>query len=59
MNNEVLEKIKEYNNGGLFNEPLSFSTKLDPSAAVAFLNSFSMPASYGFKPVTIPHENTV
>ena len=59
MNNEVLEKIEEYNKGGLFNEPLSFTTKLDPSATATFLNSFSMPTSHGFKSFTIPPEKTV
>lgn len=59
MNNEVLKKIEEYNKGGLFNEPLSFTTKLDSSATAAFLNSFSMPASHGFKSFTIPPEKTV
>lgn len=48
MNNEVLEKIEEYNKGGLFNEPITFSSSAD---AATFLKLFTPSIGSGFKPL--------
>lgn len=60
MNNEVLEKIEEYNNGGLFNEPITFSNSVNHVDAATLLNFFtSPPISHGFDSFSFPKEKTV
>ena len=43
MNNEILEKIEEYNQGGFYNEPIPFSNGAD------FLKLFTPSIGSGFK----------
>ena len=59
MNNEVLEKIEEYNKGGLFNEPITFSNSVNPMDAATLLNLFTPPMSSGFGSLSFPKEKTV
>ncbi len=56
MNNEVLEKIEEYNKGGLFNEPITFNSSAD---AATLLHLFTSPISSGFGPVSVSKDKTV
>lgn len=49
MNNEILEKIEEYNNGGLFNEPATFNSKVNHIDAATLFNLFAPPIGSGFK----------
>lgn len=46
MNNKILEKIEEYNKGGLFNEPITFSNSGD---AATFLQLLAPSNGSGFK----------
>ena len=48
MNNEILEKIEEYNKGGLFNEPATFNNNVD---AATLLKWFAPPVGSGFQPL--------
>lgn len=48
MKNEILEKIEEYNKGGLFNEPATFSNNID---AATLLKWFAPPIGSGFQPL--------
>ena len=57
MENELLNKFKEYNTGGLVNEPISFSTQFDIATAATFLNHLS--SSSGFGSLRVPKENTI
>ena len=61
MNNEVLEKIKEYNNGGLFNEPITFSSNANSVSATILLNLLTPPTGSGFGSFSfpLPKEKTV
>lgn len=60
MNNEVLEKIEEYNNGGLFNEPITFSSSVNHMDAATLLNLFTPPPiSSGCCSFSFPKEKTV
>lgn len=58
MNNEVLEKIKEYNNGGLFSEPATFSNNINMDAAT-LVNLFTPSPGTGFGSFSLPKEKTV
>lgn len=49
MNNELLEKIEEYNKGGLFNEPATFNSKVNHIDAATLLKWFASPINSGFK----------
>lgn len=46
MNNEILEKIEEYNNGGIFNEPVTFNTSANTATLLKLCASS---ISSGFK----------
>lgn len=60
MNNEVLEKIEEYNNGGLFNEPITFSSNANYMDAATLLNFFTPPPiSSNCCSFSLPKEKTV
>lgn len=59
MNNEVLEKIEEYNKGGLFNEPITFSSNVNSTNAATLLNLFASNISSGFGSLSFPKEKTV
>ena len=48
MNNEILEKIEEYNKGGLFNEPATVNNNTD---AATLLKWFAPPIGSGFQPL--------
>lgn len=56
MNNKILEKIEEYNNGGLFNEPITFSNNVD---AATLFKLFSPPISSGFKSLSFPKDKII
>ena len=61
MINEALKKIEEYNNGGLFNEPITFSSNVNQMDATTLLNLFTPPTSSGFGSFSFsfPKEKTV
>lgn len=59
MNNEVLEKIKEYNKGGLFNEPITFSNSVNHIDAATLLNLFKPPISSGFGSSSFPKDKII
>ena len=59
MNNEILEKIEEYNNGGLLNEPITFSSNANHMDAATLLNLFTSPISSGFGPVCFSKDKTI
>ena len=59
MNNEVLEKIEEYNNGGLFNEPITFSNNVNHVDAAKLLDLFTPPIGFDCCSFSFPKEKTV
>ena len=59
MNNEVLEKIEKYNNGGLLNEPTTFSNSISMDAATLVNNLYIQPFSSGFGSFSLPKEKTI
>lgn len=59
MNNEVLEKIEEYNKGGLFNEPITFSSNVNATDVATLLNLFASNTTSGFGSLSFPKEKTV
>lgn len=59
MTNEVLEKIEEYNKGGLFNEPITFSSNVNSTNAATLLNLFASNIASGFGSLSFPKEKTV
>lgn len=59
MNNEILEKIEEYNNGGLFNEPITFSGSINSVDASALSNLLAPPIKFGFGSLSFPKEKIV
>lgn len=61
MINEALEKIEEYNNGGLFNEPITFSSNVNRTDAATLLNLFTplTSSSFGSFSLSFPKEKTV
>lgn len=59
MNNEVLEKIEKYNNGGLFNEPTTFSNTISMDAATLLNNLYIQPMSSGFGSFSLPKDKTI
>ena len=60
MNNEVLEKIEKYNNGGLLNEPTTFSNNISMDATT-LVNLFTSSTGTGFGSFSLsfPKEKTV
>lgn len=61
MINEALKKMEEYNNDGLFNEPITFSSNVNQMDATTLLNLFTPPTSSGFGSFSLsfPKEKTV
>lgn len=59
MNNEILEKIEEYNNGGLFNEPITFSGSINSVDAPTLSNLLAPPIKLGFSSLSFPKEKIV
>lgn len=59
MNNEVLEKIEEYNNGGLLNEPITFSNNANSIDSTTLLSLLASNITSGFGPLSFPKEKTV